>query len=84
MKYKYKLEALASFLIIGLGQILKGEGKKGLLLILIFYFTLPSLIYLTLLFNAQVFLLVLGISFIFGIMLWIYNILDALTHEAIV
>ncbi len=75
---------IASFIVVGLGQILKGEGKKGLNLILIFYFALPSAIYLSLMLNAQLFLLVMGISLISGIIIWIYNIWDALTHETIV
>lgn len=84
MKKRHVREALASFFVVGLGQILKGEGKKGLNLILIFYFALPSAIYLSLMLNAQLFLLIMGISLISGIIIWIYNIWDALTHETIV
>ena len=78
---KYKLEALASFFIVGLGQIIKGESKKGLLLILVFYLALPALIYFSLLISAYLFLLVLGVALISGIILWVYNVWDALTHE---
>ena len=78
---KYKLEALASFFIVGLGQIIKGESKKGLLLILVFYLGLPALIYFSLLISAYLFLLVLGVALISGIILWVYNVWDALTHE---
>jgi len=84
MKKKYWIEALASFLVVGLGQILKGEGKKGLKLMLIFYFALPAAIYLSLLINAYLFLIILGFALISGIILWGYNIWDALKHEALV
>lgn len=77
MKEKHWTEALASFLVVGLGQILKGEGKKGLKLILIFYFVLPALVYLSLLINAYLFLIILGLALIFGIILWGYNVYDA-------
>lgn len=83
MKRKHWVAALISFFIVGLGQIVKGEGKKGLLLLLTFYFFLPALIYFTLMINAYLFLFTLGLSIIFGIILWGYNIWDALTHETI-
>jgi len=84
MKSKHWLDAVASFFIVGLGQILKGEGKKGLKLLLTFYFVLPVLIYVSLLINAYLFLLVFGLSVISAIILWVYSIWDALKHEAIV
>lgn len=74
-------EALASFLVVGLGQIIKGEGEKGLRLILAFYFVLPSLVYLSLMINAYLFLMVLGFSLIAGIILWLYNWVDALKNQ---
>ena len=84
MKRKYWLEAIASFLVVGLGQIIKGEGKKGLKLLLAFYFVLPALIYVSLLINAFLFLVVFGLSLISAVILWVYSIWDALKHEAIV
>lgn len=84
MTKRYRGEAAASFFIVGLGQLLKGEEKRGLILILFFYFVLPAAIYLSLLISAWLFLLVLGAAVIFGIALWAYNVWDALKHEKIV
>lgn len=70
--------AVFSALVVGLGQIIKGEGKKGLALLLAIYFVLPAVVYLTLLVNGYLFLYVLGFSLISGIILWAYNIMDAL------
>jgi len=78
MNGKHWLEAIFSVFIVGLGQIIKGEGKKGLILILLFYFTLPAAVYLSLLINPYLFLINLGLALIFGIVLWIYNVWDAL------
>ena len=63
------------------GQIIKGEGDKGLKMMLIFYFALPSAVYVSLLLNAYLFLLALGTALFSGIILWGYNIWDAFTHE---
>lgn len=81
MKKKFTLEAIASFFVVGLGQIIKGEGDKGLKLILIFYFVLPSAIYASLLFNALCFLIILAIALFSGIILWGYSFWDAFKHE---
>jgi len=72
------IKALCSALVVGLGQIIKGESEKGVALLLIFYFVLPAAVYLSLIINPYLFLSVLGFSTIFGIMLWIYSIGDAL------
>ena len=42
MPSKHWPEALASLLVVGLGQIVKGEGDKGLILMLIFYVVFAS------------------------------------------
>lgn len=76
-KYHY-LEALFSFFVVGMGQILKGEGKKGLVLLLIFYFTLPALVYASLFINAFIFVLFLTLAIITGLILWGYSLVDAL------
>jgi len=83
MKSKYWPEALASLMVVGLGQIIKGEGKKGLLLLLLFYFVLPISVYLSLLIHAYLFLVVFSFSLLCAIVVWIYNIWDALTHETL-
>jgi hypothetical protein len=84
MKKRHRMEALASVFVVGLGQILKGEGKKGLKLILAFYFFLPAAVYVSLILNAYLFLIALGLALIIGILLWIYNIRDAYIHETLV
>jgi len=70
--------AICSILVVGLGQLLKGETKKGILLLLAFYFTLPALVYVSLVIDGMLFLYVLGFAIISGIILWIYSIADAL------
>ncbi len=84
MKGKHFGEALASFFIVGLGQIVKGEGEKGLKLILLFYFVLPVAVYLALMFNDYLFFSTLGAAIFAGIILWSYNIWDALTHAPVI
>lgn len=75
---KYYFEAFASALVVGLGQILKGETEKGIILLLIFYLSIPAAVYFSLLINAYLFIFVLGISVFCSIILWIYNIREAL------
>ncbi|MFC1540430.1 hypothetical protein ACFL4J_00145 [Candidatus Margulisiibacteriota bacterium] len=70
--------ALFSVAVAGLGQIIKGEGKKGVAILLTIYFVLPAAVYLSLLLKSSLFLFVLGFAIIFGIIIWTYNILDAL------
>jgi hypothetical protein len=77
MKLHY-LEALSSLLVVGLGQIIKGEGKKGVILLLVFYFLLPAAVYLSLLVSGQIFLYVLGLALLCAIILWVYSIGEAL------
>jgi hypothetical protein len=84
MKRRYFLEALASVFFVGAGQLIKGEGTKGLLLILGFYFALPAAAYLALLFNPYLFLFVLGLAIIAGIVAWFYNVFDAFTNETLI
>jgi hypothetical protein len=71
-------KALCSLFITGLGQIVKGEGKKGLFLMLLFYLALPAIIYLTLLLTGFIFPYLFGFIVIFAIILWGYSIFDAL------
>jgi hypothetical protein len=83
MKKRYFWPAFASFFVVGLGQVIKGEGTKGLLLVLAFYFAIPGLIYLTLMINAYLFLTTLGAGIICGAVLWFNNLFDAWTHETL-
>ncbi len=79
MRLKSEKLALGLFsaLIVGAGQILKGETQKGLKFMLTFYFGLPLLLYLTLSFSGGLFLIVFGIAVIFLLLFWAYNIWDA-------
>lgn len=79
LKKKLWRPALASFFIVGFGQLLKGQGKKGLKLLLVFYFALPSLVYLALIISGWLFILVLALALLSAIILWVYNIWDAFT-----
>ena len=74
----FYFEAFCSALIVGLGQILKGETRKGVALMLAFYFALPTLVYTSLFINATLFFYALGIAVISGIMLWLYSVGEAL------
>lgn len=84
MKTRHWLEMLCSFFIVGLGQIVKGEGDKGLKLILAFYFVLPAAVYVSLIVNPYLFLTVLGLAIIAGLTLWAYNLFDAFSHEPLI
>ncbi|MBU0502408.1 MAG: hypothetical protein ABIH69_01140 [bacterium] len=77
MKIHY-FEGLCSFFIVGLGQIIKGEGQKGTRLLLTFYFACPAASYASLLLNNVFFLYILGAVIISAIILWLYSIGDAL------
>jgi len=71
------IPAFLSFLIVGLGQIIKGESEKGLKLMLLFYFIIPALLYLFFIIKAELFLLMLGFFTIFNVIFWAYNVADA-------
>ena len=84
MKRKYRAEAVLSFLVVGLGQIIKGDGDKGLKMMLIFYLAMPASLYAALLISGYLFLLVLALVIISGSLLWAYNVWDAFKHEPLV
>jgi len=71
---------LCSVLITGLGQIVKSESDQGVMLLLLFYFVLPAVVYTYLMFAGIFFPYILGFSIIFGIILWLYNIWDAVAR----
>lgn len=75
------LSGLASLLVVGLGQIIQGESKKGLQLILIFYLAIPAAGYASLIINGYLFLLVIGAGSLLGMALWIYSVWEALTYK---
>lgn len=76
MTTRIALGFVSAFLVGG-GQILKGETEKGLKFLLSFYFGMPMLLYVTLSFSGALFLVIFGVSIIFAIIFWIYNIWDA-------
>lgn len=77
MKNKRLAQAFISAIFVGGGQILKGDSDKGIKLLLTFYFGIPILLYVILAFSGGLFLIAFGISIIFAVILWVYNIIDA-------
>ncbi|MBI5400140.1 hypothetical protein HZB07_06005 [Candidatus Saganbacteria bacterium] len=78
---KYWLEALSSFFIVGLGQAIKGHGRKAVNFLLIFYLVIPALIYLSLLINGPLFIIVFSLAIFLDLLLWLYNIWDVLVKS---
>ena len=78
---KYFIPALFSIFIAGLGQALKGDSKKGLKIMLWFYFGLPLVAMLSMIINSYLFLIVSAIIVILYPIIWTYNILDAFTYQ---
>ncbi|MFH1542759.1 MAG: hypothetical protein ABIE84_06715 [bacterium] len=76
MKLNY-LEGISSVFVTGLGQIIKGETKKGLLLLLSFYFVLPALVYLSLWLLNSWFLIIFAAVVISAIIIWSYSVWEA-------
>ncbi|PIS31356.1 hypothetical protein COT42_01290 [Candidatus Saganbacteria bacterium CG08_land_8_20_14_0_20_45_16] len=79
MKWYYG-SGLASLLVVGLGQIIKGDSRKGLSLLLLFYFVAPALIYLSLAFNFPWLVYLFGFTIISAILMWLYSLADALAR----
>jgi len=77
MKRDQIIYAVLSTLMVGLGQIFKGEGEKAIKFILLIYFFVPAAIYFSLLMSGGLFLMVFGIGTLFTIIFWVYNIVDA-------
>lgn len=73
--------ALASTLVVGLGQILKGRTDKGLFYLLWFYAGLPIVIYISLLVGTIVFVPTISIIIALYPIFWLYNIYDALKRK---
>ena len=72
------IAAIASFFVVGLGQILKGQTEKGLIFMLLVYFGVPILVYASLAINAYLFLAAFSVIIIGTLVFWVYNIFDAL------
>lgn len=71
------LPVACSFFLVGLGQLVKGEGEKAVKFMLLFYFALPALLYASLMVSGGIFLVVFGVITVFAIIFWAYNIFDA-------
>ncbi len=75
------IEGLASLLIGGMGQVLLGESKKGLTIILTIYLAIPFALYSTLAISGFLFLPILGICSALLLGIWLYSIWNALTYR---
>ena len=78
---KYVAPAVASALVAGLGQLIKGDAKKGLKLMLWFYMGMPIIIFGSLLLNAYLFLVVFAAFVVLYPLIWVLNILDAYGYQ---
>lgn len=74
---KHHVPAILSALVAGLGQIIKGDAKKGLKIMLWFYLGFPILIIISLLLNAYLFLMVFAVFVVVYPLFWALNIFDA-------
>ncbi len=81
VRKKYPVPAIASALVAGLGQLIKGESKKGLKLMLWFYMGLPIIIFGALLLNAYLFLAVFAFMVVLYPVIWALNVLDAYSSQ---
>jgi hypothetical protein len=78
---KYIIPATLSALVAGFGQILKGEGRKGLKIMVWFYMGLPIIIFGTLLLNVYLFLAIFSVLVIIYPIFWAMNIFDAYSKQ---
>jgi hypothetical protein len=78
---KYPFPALMSALVAGLGQVTKGDARKGLKMMIWFYLGFPIIIYAALLFNAYLFLLVFAAFVVIYPVFWVTNIMDAYSTQ---
>jgi hypothetical protein len=82
MEKWHKKEAFLSALVIGLGQIAKGDSERGIKLVLWFYVAIPSLLVISLYISGILFVFLFTLSILLYPIFWIYSIYDALTKEA--
>jgi hypothetical protein len=78
---KYLFPAIFSALVVGLGQMVKGESKKGLKLMLWFYLGFPVIIYGSLLLNSYLFLAVFAVFVVIYPVIWSLNVIDAYSKQ---
>jgi len=78
---KYYVPAFASAAVAGLGQVIKGDARKGLKIMLWFYLGFPVMIIGSLLLNAYLFLAVFAVFAVLYPVVWAFNIFDAYTTQ---
>lgn len=80
-KKKYYMPAILSALVVGLGQIVKGDSNKGLKWIISLYLLFPAMLYGLFLISARLFVVALAVAIIVYPAFWIYNVADALLRK---
>lgn len=78
---RYVWPAFASIFIAGSGQVLKGEAKKGLKLMIWFYMGLPVLIFGMFLLNPYLFLMAFAAVVVIYPVFWALNVIDAYSSQ---
>jgi len=78
---KYLVPALLSVLVAGLGQVVKGDAKKGLRTILWMYMGFPIIIIGSSLLNAYIFLAIFATFVVIYPIIWALNIMDAYSTQ---
>ena len=78
---KYYIPAFVSAGVAGLGQVIKGDARKGLKIMLWFYLGFPVMIVGSFLLNAYLFLVVLAIFAVLYPVIWAFNVFDAYTAQ---
>ena len=78
---KYYMPAFVSAVVAGLGQVFKGDAKKGFKIMLWFYLGFPIIIFGSLLLNAYLFLLVFAVFVVLYPVIWALNIFDAYSTQ---
>lgn len=81
VRKKYLAPAIFSAAVAGLGQIMKGDNKKGLKIMLWFYMGFPVMIVGSFLLNPYIFLMVFAGAVVLYPLFWIMNIIDAYSAQ---
>ena len=78
---RYRGPAIASFFVIGLGQIFKEETELGLKLLLTFYFAIPLLLVVLMHLSGLLFLIFFSLCVVSYPIAWAYSIWDAYRRQ---
>lgn len=79
---RYVMPAILSFFVAGLGQIVKGNGRRGVRIMIWFYMGMPVLILGAFLLHPLIFLVTLAGAVVLYPLIWLYNISDAYSSQA--